>query len=559
MATKKTTPEVNNSEEFQLFRLINEVATHNDFLFEDIMEIFRQATERAFVKNIDKGAEILLEADYENKLVKMYNTNGEVVENDFEFNEETPEEKLICMTLAQAQTLNPSAEIGDAIKIPFTFADLPNRINVAILNDYKQEFKAIEKAKIIAKYSQLLGKKVDAKVLTRNKNGSYNVSFEDQITAFLPANKVNEKLNLQPGKFIPVYIDAINEDSKLSIVQVSTTSNTELFDLLFNEIPEIQNDDLQIVAIERSAGSRSKVALRKNPDRKLDFDTIGTVLGEYSNRINAISDLLGGEKIDLINYSDNILEYIKNALAPAKVLDVIIVKEEGVDKYYAIARDNEINIAIGKKGINIELASKLTNSRITVIKASEAIERGFEFKKADEFEPHYFKTTERNKSSKASKMLNNLDSFIDTDALFNNFNHGLDEFGNEVASENSSTAKAVKKVAAKRHAINMQDLDTLFDEEAIKVEDAIDSIDSYDFINEIEKYDIEYANENSDELEEEYAPESEEETSAKTQKVLNEFKNSKVQLKDFKVDDDLASYGLANSLDVSELADDDWE
>ncbi|MFV8401030.1 NusA N-terminal domain-containing protein [Mycoplasma sp. 005V] len=559
MATKKTTPEVNNSEEFQLFRLINEVATHNDFLFEDIMEIFRQATERAFVKNIDKGAEILLEADYENKLVKMYNTNGEVVENDFEFNEETPEEKLICMTLAQAQTLNPSAEIGDAIKIPFTFADLPNRINVAILNDYKQEFKAIEKAKIIAKYSQLLGKKVDAKVLTRNKNGSYNVSFEDQITAFLPANKVNEKLNLQPGKFIPVYIDAINEDSKLSIVQVSTTSNTELFDLLFNEIPEIQNDDLQIVAIERSAGSRSKVALRKNPDRKLDFDTIGTVLGEYSNRINAISDLLGGEKIDLINYSDNILEYIKNALAPAKVLDVIIVKEEGVDKYYAIARDNEINIAIGKKGINIELASKLTNSRITVIKASEAIERGFEFKKADEFEPHYFKTTERNKSSKASKMLNNLDSFIDTDALFNNFNHGLDEFGNEVASENNSTAKAVKKVAAKRHAINMQDLDTLFDEEAIKVEDAIDSIDSYDFINEIEKYDIEYADENSDELEEEYAPESEEETSAKTQKVLNEFKNSKVQLKDFKVDDDLASYGLANSLDVSELADDDWE
>ncbi|MFV8472650.1 NusA N-terminal domain-containing protein [Mycoplasma sp. SH20] len=559
MATKKTTPEVNNSEEFQLFRLIEEVATHNDFLFEDIMEIFRQATERAFVKNIDKGAEIALEADHENKLVRMYNINGEVVEDDFEFNEETPEEKLICIPLSQAQVFNPEVQIGDMVRIPFTFADLPNRINVAILNDYKQEFKAMEKTKIIAKYSQLLGKRVDAKVLTRNKNGSYNVSFEDQVTAFLPQNKVNEKLNLQPGKFIPVYIDAINEDSKLSIVQVSTTSNTELFDLLFNEIPEIQNGDLQIVAIERSAGLRAKVALRKNPDRKLDFDTIGTVLGEYSVRINAISDLLGGEKIDLINYSDDILEYIKNALLPAKVLDVIARNEEDTVKYYAIARDAEINIAIGKKGINIDLASKLTNAKITVIKASDAIERGFEFKKAEQFDTHYFKTTERNKNSKATKMLNNLDSFIDTDTLFSDFNHSLDEFGNEVAPEATPTVKAVKKVAAKRHAINMQDLDTLFDEEAIKIEDEFDNLDSYDFISEIEKYDVEYGEENSDELDEVKTEVSEEETNAKTKKVLNEFKNSKVQLKDFKVDDDLASYGLADSLDVSELVDDDWE
>ncbi|MFV8480484.1 NusA N-terminal domain-containing protein [Mycoplasma sp. AA7A] len=558
MATKKTTPEVNNSEEFQLFRLIDEVATHNDFLFDDIMEIFRQATERAFIKNIDKGAEIVLEADYENKLVRMYNVNGEVVEDDFEFNEETPEEKLICITLSQAQVFNPEVQVGDMVRIPFTFADLPNRINVAILNDYKQEFKIMEKAKIIAKYSQLLGKKVDAKVLTRNKNGSYNVSFEDQVTAFLPSNKVNEKLNLQPGKFIPVYIDAINEDSKLSIVQVSTTSNTELFDLLFNEIPEIQNGDLQIVAIERSAGLRAKVALRKNPDRKLDFDTIGTVLGEYSVRINAISDLLGGEKIDLINYSDDILEYIKNALAPAKVLDVIARNEDNTVKYYAISRDAEINIAIGKKGINIDLASKLTKCKITVIKASEAVERGFEFKKAEQFDTHYFKTTERNKNSKAAKMLNNIDSFIDTDALFSDFNHGLDEFGNEVTPESTPTTKAVKKVAAKRHAINMKDLDTLFDEEAIKIKDEFDNIDSYDFISEIEKYDVEYSDDNSDDLEDEKLEITEEEN-VKASKVLNEFKNSKVQLKDFKVDDDLASYGLADSLDVSELVDDDWE
>ncbi|MHA0272901.1 NusA N-terminal domain-containing protein [Mycoplasma sp. 48589B] len=556
MATKKITPEVNNSEEFQLYRLIEEVATHNDFLFENIMEIFRQATERAFVKNIDKGAEIVLEADHENKLVRMFNVNGEVVEDDFEFNDETPEEKLICMTVSQAKLIDPALEVGDFVKIPFTFADLPNKINVAILNDYKQEYKAIEKAKIIAKYSQLLGQKVDAKVLTRNKNGSYNVAFEDQVTAFLPANKVNEKLNLQPGKFIAVYIDAINEDSKLSIVSVSTTSDTELFDLLFTEIPEIQNGDLQIVGIERSAGIRAKVALRKNPDRKLDFDTIGTVLGEYAVRINAISEKLGGEKIDLINYSDDKLEYIKNALAPAKVLDVILRNEEGIDKYYAIARDNEINIAIGKKGINIELASRLTNTKITVLKASDAVEKGFEFKKADDYDTHYFKSTERNKNSKASRMLNNIDSFIDTDALFNDFNNELDEFGNQIEEPNKAQTKAVKKAAAKKHAIDMKDLDSLFDEDAIKVD--VDGIDSYDFISEIEKYDVEYVDELNDEEDEEKEV-SPEEVQAKTKKVLNEFKNSKVQLKDFKVDDDLASYGLADSLDVSELANDDWE
>ncbi|SJZ47241.1 NusA N-terminal domain-containing protein [Mycoplasmopsis verecunda] len=551
MAIRKKQIEVNDSQEFQLFRLIEEVATNNDFKFEDVMEIFRQATERAFVKNIDKSAEIVLVPNFENKVVKMFNTTGEVVEDDFEFNEETPEEKLIYITISDARKLNDHAMLSDQIDIPFTFADLPNKINVAVLNDYKQELKAKQKDKIVAKYAQMIGQKVDAKVLTRNKNGSYNVAFEDQVTAFLPANKVNEKLNLQPGKFIPVYIEAIDEDSKLSIISVTTTSNTELHDLLFTEIPEIQNGDLLIVGIQRVAGLRAKVALKANPDRKIDFDIIGTVLGEYASRLNAISETLGGEKIDLIKYADNKLEYIKNALAPAKLLDVISVTEEGVEKIYAISRDSDINIAIGKKGVNIDLASRLTGSKITVLKASDAIAKGLSFRKAEEFDKHYFKSTERNKTSKTTRTLKNIDLFIDTDALFNDFNNELDEFGNEVVAENKPKAKSPKK-----KQINLQDLDSLFDEDAIKANANLESLTDYDFISEIEKYDDEFDKDDESELDDE---QSDAEKEAKAKKVLKEFKNTKVELKDFKVDDDLASYGLSDALNVDDLASDDWE
>ncbi|WLP85350.1 NusA N-terminal domain-containing protein [Mycoplasma seminis] len=550
MASKKANTEVINSEEYQLFRLIEEASTSKDIDFNSVAEIFRQAVEKATTKNIDPNIEVSLETDFENKITRMYNVNGEVVEDDFEFNQDTPEEKIIFMTLSQARLSNPDIQVYDAVKIPFTCADLTNKINVAILNDYKQASKAMEKAKIIAKYSQKLGQKVDAKVLTRNKNGSYNVAFEDQVTAFLPANKVNEKLNLQPGKFISVYIDAINEESKLSIVSVSTTSNTELFDLLFTEIPEIQNDDLQVVSIQRVAGIRSKVALRVNPDRKIDFDMIGTVLGESAQRLNAISETLGGEKIDLIKFSDDKAEYIKNALAPARVIDVVPNLAEGEGNFYAITRNGEVNVAIGKRGINIELASKLTNTRIQAITATEAVEKQIPFNNVVDFEPHYFKSTERNKNSKTARTLNNLDTFIDTDSLFEDFNSSaLDEFGNVI----EETPKKSKKSAPKNKGINIADFDSLFDNDKIS---ELESVTNYDFISEIDKYDDEFEDEDA---EAEDVVESSEEKEAKAKKVLREFKNSKVELKDFKVDSDLASYGLDDSIDMDELASDDWE
>ncbi|UWV85624.1 KH domain-containing protein [Mycoplasmopsis felis] len=146
---------------------------------------------------------------------------------------------------------------------------------------------------------------------------------------------------------------------------------------LKSEIQEISDGDIEIVKIQRIPGIRTKVAVRPNPNKSFNFDIIGSIFGENARRIIAVSEKIG-EKIDIIRYSDDKKEYIKNALSPAKVVDVAIHKT--TQKAFVIVSKENKTIAIGKKGINIELASKLTGNKIDIIDIEKAIESKIPFK-----------------------------------------------------------------------------------------------------------------------------------------------------------------------------------
>jgi N utilization substance protein A len=139
--------------------------------------------------------------------------------------------------------------------------------------------------------------------------------------------------------------------------------------LLEREVPEINDNIVEIMAIAREPGSRSKVAVHSH---RLEVDAVGACLGPKSSRIAAVSDELRGEKIDIIRWSPDPVTFINNALAPAKVLGVELFEDEGVG--LVTVPDYQLSLAIGREGQNVRLAARLTGWRLDITSESEAEE-----------------------------------------------------------------------------------------------------------------------------------------------------------------------------------------
>ena len=169
------------------------------------------------------------------------------------------------------------------------------------------------------------------------------------------------------GDRVKVFVKAIKEGAKTPFIQVNRNSNVFLKKLLELEIPEIKNGDVVIKAIAREPGYRAKVAVMStNPN----LDPIGACIGNKGIRINEIIKELNGEKIDMVEYSDNAFEYIARALSPAKIITIYSL--EGQNHARAVVSDDKLSLAIGKNGQNVRLAAKLRNWRIDVKSESEA-------------------------------------------------------------------------------------------------------------------------------------------------------------------------------------------
>ena len=188
----------------------------------------------------------------------------------------------------------------------------------------------------------------------------------------LPKTEIIPDEKIIMGSNIKVYIVKIEEGPKGPVIKLSRKHYGFVKRLFEHEIPEMQNGDIVIYSCVREPGVRSKVAVYSTNNK---VDAIGSCIGEKGSRIGNILKELNGEKIDLIQYNENDEEFIKNALAPAK--DVIVniidpVKKEAI----AFVNKDNLSLAIGKKGNNIRLASKLTKYHIEVKSLEEATNQG---------------------------------------------------------------------------------------------------------------------------------------------------------------------------------------
>lgn len=264
-----------------------------------------------------------------------------------------PDEDLL---VEQAKRFKASAVAGDIIEIELETKEV-SRI-------------AAEKGKHILRQVISEASKNQLYAEFQNKNQdiiTVKVARVDPTTkdAFVEIGKITERLarteqlptdDLKEGDLVKVYISDVKDAAKGPRATISRTHPGLVRRLLESEVPEIFDGTVEIKSVAREAGSRSKVAVYSADE---NVDPVGACIGQRGARINKIVDQLGGEKMDVVKYSENPAEFIAASLAPADVISVTIVNEE---EHYCkvIVPNNQLSLAIGNKGQNARLAARLT-------------------------------------------------------------------------------------------------------------------------------------------------------------------------------------------------------
>lgn len=282
---------------------------------------------------------------------------------------ETVEDTLTQISLAEAKMIGPRYDLGDIVQIPiesksFGRIATQNAKNVILQKIREEERKSL--------YNDWYGQEKDivSGVVQRylGKNISINLGKVDAILN--EAEQVKTEV-FQPTERIKLYILEVKDTPKGPRISASRTHPDLVKRLFESEVAEVKDGTVEIKAIAREAGSRTKIAVKSNDE---NVDPVGACVGLNGSRVNSVVNELRGEKIDIINWDDNPAYLIENALSPAKV--ICVVADEEAKEAQVIVPDYQLSLAIGKEGQNARLAARLTGYKIDIKSETQARDSG---------------------------------------------------------------------------------------------------------------------------------------------------------------------------------------
>ncbi len=354
---------------------VSQIAAEKEIPEDAIFDIVEQAIATAYKKEYGEKGEIV-EAEFDPKsgdarFWKVF----EVVDEDMIFSDEEleklqrgeleeTEEKVRFnpkrhLLLKEAKKEKKDAKAGDKIKFPLESKKDFGRIAAQTAKQVVlQKVKETERDMLYKEHKEKEGKVVSG-VIQRMEGRNILVDI-GKVLGVLPQEEQIPGEYYKAGQRFKMYVTKVENTSKGSAVYLSRAFPKFVSELFSLEVPEISTGTVEIKAIAREAGSRTKVAVSTNEE---GVDPVGTVVGQRGSRVGAIISELGGEKIDIIEWSEDPKEFISKALAPAKIYDVEIV-EEG--EAVANTPKDQLSLAIGKEGQNVRLAAQLTGWKIDV-------------------------------------------------------------------------------------------------------------------------------------------------------------------------------------------------
>lgn len=279
------------------------------------------------------------------------------------------EDKVEQISLEDAKAIDSKYEIGDIVQIPIESKSFGRIVAQNAKNLILQKIREVER-KVI--YDQYYKKEKDIVTGIVQRYVGRNISINlGKADAMLTENEQVKGEVFQPTERIKLYVVEVKNTTKGAKILVSRT-HPELVKRLFEaEVTEVRDGIVEIKSIAREAGSRTKIAVWSNDP---DVDPVGACVGMNGTRVNAIVNELRGEKIDIINWSDNPGILIENALSPAKVISVMADPDDKTAS--VIVPDYQLSLAIGKEGQNARLAARLTGYKIDIKSETQAIESG---------------------------------------------------------------------------------------------------------------------------------------------------------------------------------------
>lgn len=330
---------------------------------EIVIAALQEALAKAYRKHIDIP-DVLVRVD-------INEGNGQIhVYQQYTVVDEVEDEEL---EVALAEVKDKGYQLGDLVDREVDISQIGRAAALLAKNVMKQKIREAEKQAVYDEYIDQLDEMVTGMI--ESVEEKFVVVNLGKTMALMPRAAQIPGERYIEGQSIRVVITECNKDTKGAQVLVSR-SDAKLVKRLFEkEVPEIYQGVVEIKAIAREAGERTKMAVWSNNP---DVDAIGACIGPRGNRVQVVIDELKGEKIDIFEWSDNISELIKNALAPAQILAVLPTEDKR--SLLVIVEDNQLSLAIGKKGKNARLAVKLTGMRIDIKTAGEIEEQGIDWK-----------------------------------------------------------------------------------------------------------------------------------------------------------------------------------
>lgn len=317
---------------------------------------------RAVEESLVKAAEKFFQAQdfYGNFQAQMDRETGEFHVYALKQVVAEMEEPDLEISLVDAKELDPNAEEGDTLWLPQDTSQLGRIAAQAAKQVLVQKVREAERERIFTEFADRLGEVVVAEVKRFEKSA---IILEiDRVEAMLKRSEALRGDRFDKGQRIRVVISAVDKSAKDPQVQVSRTDPRLLIKLFENEVPEIHDGTVVIKSCVREAGDRAKVAVHSlDPD----VDPVGACVGLKGSRVQAIIRELKNEKIDIVRYDENISHFIANALNPAKAIRVNIADPDS-RRVEVIVDDEQLSVAIGKRGQNVRLAAKLTGWNIDV-------------------------------------------------------------------------------------------------------------------------------------------------------------------------------------------------
>ncbi len=265
------------------------------------------------------------------------------------------------MSLEEAHTLyGDEAEVDMEVEFPRPTEDLGRIAAQTAKQVIFQKVREAERENVFAEFNQQIGD-VKNGIVKRFENGDIIVEL-GRIEAVLPRKEQSRAESYSPQDRLRAVIKRVNRSAKGPQIELSRTDPALLIKLFEQEVPEIYDGTVMIRGAVREAGDRAKVAVYS---RERDVDPVGACVGMKGTRVQAIIRELRGEKIDIVEYSEDPIVFVTNALSPAKVQRVSIV-DDGGRVMEVVVEDKQLSLAIGKKGQNVRLAAKLTGWRIDI-------------------------------------------------------------------------------------------------------------------------------------------------------------------------------------------------